>query len=171
MGVEIRTDRLRPPSFADARRIRALGGEFDVARRRVPRPCPDGEAERFVATCRDEGARVWAIELAGEPGLIGTIGIGGPAGRQNLEYWLGVPYRGQEHCSEAARAVVDRGLAEEGVDGFVSGALDGNAASLRVQEKPGFRVTGRRLAPWLSLGQDRLHVDPALPRAHWEART
>ena len=172
MVVEIRTERLflRPLAITDAGRIRVLCGDFAVARwlARVPHPYPEGEAERFIRTQLDVDARAWAIELADQPGLIGIIGIDGPAGRQNLGYWLGVPYWGRGYASEAARAVVDWAFRHAGVDGLVSGAFEGNGASLRIQEALGFRVTGRRMMPCLSLGTERQHVDTALELADWQ---
>lgn len=174
MGVEIGTTRLllRSLRLADAPSLRALCGEFAVARwlARVPHPYPEGEAERFIGACLDQNARTWAIERRAEPGLIGMVGIDGPAGQENLGYWLGTPFWGQRYASEATRAVVDWAFGAAGVDRLLSGAFEGNDASLRIQQKLGFAVTGRRLAPCLSLREDRPHIDTALPRAVWEAR-
>ena len=174
MGVEIRTTRLllRPPRMADAASIRALCCEFAVTRwlARVPHPYPEGEAERFVGSCLAPGARVWAIERKAEAGLIGMMGIDGAPGQESLGYWLGTPYWGQGYASEAARAIVNWAFADAGLDRLHSGAFEGNDASLRIQQKLGFTVTGRRMAPCLSQGADRPHIDTALPRAVWEAR-
>ncbi|HET7408985.1 MAG TPA: GNAT family N-acetyltransferase [Paracoccaceae bacterium] len=174
MAVEITTERLRlrPLEMADAPRIHEFCSEFAVARwlARVPHPYPEGDAERFIGLCLKQGACTWAIERRVQPGLIGIIGLDDPAEQQHLGYWLGQPYWGQGHASEAGRAVVDWAFGVAGAGGLVSGAFEGNGASLRVQEKLGFALTGRRMAPCLSLGADRPHIDTALPRAAWEAR-
>ena len=177
MGVEITTDRLRlrPLEPADARRIGTLCGDLAVSRwlARVPHPYPAGEAERFIARCRRSADRVWAIERRGEPGpagVIGVIGIDGPADGQSLGYWLGASYWGRGYASEAALAVVDWAFGEAATAALASGAFEGNAASLRVQEKLGFRVTGQRMLRCAALGRDLLHIDTALDRAGWEAR-
>jgi RimJ/RimL family protein N-acetyltransferase len=174
MGIEIRTERLRlrPLETADAAPIRALCGEFAVARwlARVPHPYPEGEAERFIAAQLEGKERTWAIERLAEPGLIGMIGIEGGVGEEILGYWLGTHFWGQGYAGEAVRAVVDRAFRETGIACLVSGAFEGNDASLRVQEKLGFAVTGRRMAPCFSVGADRPHIDTALSRTSWEAR-
>ena len=173
MGVEIRTERLllRPLETSDTPRIQALCGERAVSRwlARVPHPYPAGEAERFIAACRASDDRVWAIERQAEPGLIGVIGIDGPAGKESLGYWLGVPYWGRGYAGEAAGAVVDRAFSQAGIETLASGAFDGNAASLRVQERLGFRVTGERMLRCEALDTDLLHIDTALDRARWKA--
>ena len=174
MGVEITTERLRlrPLAVADAPRIRALASEFAVARwlARVPHPYPDGAAEAFVAQCMDAGAHVWAIERLDEPGLIGVVGVEGDARRDVLGYWIGRPFWGRGYASEATRAMVDWAFRELGIESLRSGVFEGNDASLRVQEKLGFRVTGRRMIASRALGAELPHIDTALSRAVWEAR-
>ncbi len=98
MGVEIRTGRLRlrPLETGDAPRIRELAGDEAVARglSSVPHPCPEGEAERFITACLEEGACVWAIERLAAPGLIGLVGIEGERRRDFLGYWIGRSFWG-----------------------------------------------------------------------------
>ena len=174
MGVEIRTERLRPRPLepADAPRIRALAGEFAVARwlARVPHPYADGAAEAFVAESLEAGAHVRALERLDEPGLIGVVGIEGEPRRDVLGYWIGRPFWGRGYASEAGRAVVGWAFGTLGLECIRSGAFEGNDASLRGQEKLGFRVTGRRAIACRALGRELPHIDTALDRAAWEAR-
>ncbi len=143
---EIYTERLhlRPVSPGDAPRIRRLAGDLAVARwlSRVPHPYPEGEAERFIEACIDEAARAWAVERRSEPGLIGIIGIDGPAGRENLGYWLGAPL-GPGICLRGSARRHGMGIRE------------------RRREAPGIgRIRGqRRLAP--HPGEARLLRDRA----------
>jgi RimJ/RimL family protein N-acetyltransferase len=174
MGVAIRTERLllRPLATADAPRIRALCGEFAVARwlARVPHPHPVGEAERCIAACLDTGAHVWAIERLDEPGLIGVTRIEGEPVREVLGYWIGRPFWGRGYASEAARAIAGWAFESLRLERVRSGVIGGKDASLRVQEKLGFSVSGRRMVGSRALGAERAHIDIALPRTAWEAR-
>lgn len=174
MGGDMVTERLRlrPLAPADAPRIRLLAGDLAVARwlARVPHPYPDGEAERFITrSCEDDG-HDWAIDARVDSGLIGVIGIDRRESGESLGYWLGVPYWGRGYASEAARAAVGWAFAEGGLDCLASGAFQGNDASLRVQEKLGFQITGQRMLHCKALGVDRLHIDTALSHAKWEAQ-
>ncbi len=174
MNVEITTGRLllRPLEDTDARRIGTLCSDLAVSRwlARVPHPYPEDEAERFITLCRGSDDRVWAIERQAEPGLIGVIGVDRPHDIESLGYWLGVPYWGQGYATEAAGAVVDWAFRQAGIDTLASGAFDGNAASLNVQKKLGFRMTGQRMLRCDALDRDLLHIDTALPRVEREAR-
>jgi [ribosomal protein S5]-alanine N-acetyltransferase len=170
VGVEITTERLRlrPLAMADAPQIRALAGELAVARwpACVPHPYPDGEAERFVSACL--AAHVWAIERLGEPGLIGVVGIEGERRRDVLGYWVGRAYWVQGYATEAARAVVGWAFETLDIQSIRSGIFEGNEGSMRVQQKLGFAVTGRRMIGCRALGTELPHIDTALPRVAWE---
>jgi RimJ/RimL family protein N-acetyltransferase len=172
MGTEITALRLRlrPLSPADAPRIHNLVGDIAVARwlARVPHPYPAGEAERFVAGCLEADDDVWAIERLGEPGLIGIVGIEGA--QPSLGYWLGAPFWGEGYASEAVGAAIGHVFRDRHIRTLASGVFEGNAASLRVQEKFGFQVTGRRMVHCRALDRERPHIDTALARPDWQAR-
>ena len=172
MPPDLTTKRLilRPLAQDDAARIQALCGELAVSRwlSSVPHPYPDGEAERFISSCRDAGAFVWAIELRSEPGLIGTLGLQAPRHPDNLGYWLGQRWWGRGLVSEAAEEAVRCGFEELGYERLRSGAFEGNPPSLRIQEKLGFRITGERPMHCRALGRELRHIDTALTRSDWE---
>lgn len=149
---------LRPPRRADAPRLAALAGDYDVARMttRMPHPYHLSDAERFLAHCetRDPGRdQVLAITTS-EDGLIGMIGVHSqqtppPSGRATIPalgpeigYWLGKPWWGRGLATEAAQAVL--GLARRGAGRkvLVSGHFADNPASGGVLTKAGFLYTG-----------------------------
>jgi RimJ/RimL family protein N-acetyltransferase len=106
----------------------------------------------------------YAITVAGAPtGAIGVTGLGiGPV----LGYWLARPFWGRGYMSEAAEGVVQRLFADG--KGFVaSGVLEGNAASLRVQEKLGFRIVNERYIHARPHGRLMPHLDTVLGRRRW----
>ncbi len=171
-GGQIVTDRLllRPPARADVPRIVELCGDLAVSRwlSRVPHPLRPADVEAFLETLGPGPGRVWAIERAGE-GLIGIVGIDAEPDGVSLGYWIGRRHWGQGHATEAARAAVGWAFGASSIDGLTSGAFDGNTASLRVQAKLGFRVTGRRRLGCRALGRDLVHIDTRLDRADWRA--
>ncbi len=81
--------------------------------------------------------------------------------------WLGRRYQRRGYGTEMRAAVLE--LAFRGLDAQVarSGAIDGNAASLRVSEKLGYRITGRStVAP---RGVDVGHTNLELRRDDWRS--
>lgn len=155
--------------MADAEPIAVFCADLAVTRwlARVPHPYPEGEAERFLSALAEQDGRHWAIEAPGA-GLVGVIGLDGPAGARELGYWLGRPFWGRGWMGEAARAVVAAAFAA-GEPRLVSGAFEGNARSLAIQRRLGFAETGRRRLACRALGRDLVHVDTRLDRAEWRA--
>jgi RimJ/RimL family protein N-acetyltransferase len=106
----------------------------------------------------------YAITLAGLPiGVIGMVGLGiGPV----LGYWLARPFWGRGYMSEAAGRLVEH-LFVGGLSFIASGALEGNTASLRIQEKLGFRVVNERYIHARPHGRPMPHLDTVLGRTRW----
>jgi RimJ/RimL family protein N-acetyltransferase len=154
---------LRPPRPADAPRVQALCGNWNVARMlgRVPYPYPDGLAESWIAEqgpARQNGsANDFAIELAGEPAgeLVGVVGIERrKTGDHVLGYWLGEPWWGQGLMGEAVTRIIRFAREEMGVTKVAATYLADNPASGRILAKCGFRVQGRGPLPCLARGND-----------------
>lgn len=161
MTQDLTTSRLllRPPRASDAARVRALCGNWNVARMlaRVPYPYPAGLAESWIAQQaverQDGTAYVYAI-LPGDE-LFGVIGLErGKNGAHELGYWLGEPWWGQGYMSEAAARLVRFAFDDLRLDRLVSSHFTDNPASGRIQEKCGFRVTGRGRVASLSRGAE-----------------
>ncbi len=140
--------RLRPIRRKDAVRVQELCGNWNVARMlsRVPYPSPLEVVEtwtRAQASAWDKGlAYNFAIEYRDE--LVGVVGVSRrDDGRHEIGYWLGEPWWGQGLMTETVARAVEFARAELGLDRLRSDYFADNPASGRIQEKCGFRITGR----------------------------
>jgi RimJ/RimL family protein N-acetyltransferase len=80
--------------------------------------------------------------------------------------WLGQRSQGRGVGTEMRTAVLELAFRGLGAEGARSGAIDGNAASLRVSEKLGYRHVGRStVAP---RGEEVGHADLELRRGEWQ---
>ncbi|MBI1256462.1 MAG: GNAT family N-acetyltransferase [Chloroflexi bacterium] len=150
MNRILETERLilRPLVMTDAPTIRALAGEYQVARMtlNIPHPYPEGAAEAFIQARLDhpENGYVFGIVRKVDQQLMGAIGIH-PEPRFNraeIGYWLGIPYWNQGSASEAARRVVAFGFAELKLNRIYASYFTHNPASRRVMEKAGMTYEG-----------------------------
>jgi RimJ/RimL family protein N-acetyltransferase len=123
------------------------------------------------ARLREWSREAWHLELAvwleGEPvgvqavtatefALAKTVATGS---------WLGRPFQGRGIGTEMRTAVLELAFRGLGADAARSGAIDGNAASLRVSEKLGYRHVGRStVAP---RGEEVGHADLEVRREEW----
>lgn len=163
----IRTGRLtlRRPEPRDAEAITAALGNYQVARMLVPVPQPyhREDAEEWLADVNATGKPGWvfAITLGGvrrillsgletpandDDRLVGVVAIHwhGRHGQEGwqLGYWLDKPHWGQGIMTEAVNAVIARFFHSFMGEVLYSGAIAENAASLRIQQKLGFDITG-----------------------------
>jgi RimJ/RimL family protein N-acetyltransferase len=114
---------------------------------------------------RDAGRDAdYAITLAGVPiGVIGITGLGtGPV----LGFWLARPFWGRGYMGEAASRLIEH-LFTDGLSFVASGVLKGNGASLRIQEKLGFRIVNERYIHARPHGRPMPHIDTLLGRTRW----
>ena len=80
--------------------------------------------------------------------------------------WLGRRFHGHGFGTEMRAAVLELAFRGLGAQLATSGAIDGNAASLRVSEKLGYRIVGRStVAP---RGEVVGHADLELRREDWQ---
>ncbi len=143
---------LRWPRAADADSIARYCDDPEVALKTttIPYPYSQSDAESFVLRARTENAEGSALHLAIAPkrdqnNVVGMISLMGAErrGEGKLGFVLARDAWGQGLMTEAARAFVDLVFNVTSLDHIASSALPTNAASLRVQEKIGFVVTGR----------------------------
>jgi len=132
----------RPIEAADASRIAALAGEWDVARMtaRIPHPYSLVDADLWIASIgNDEFVR--CVELDGK--LIGAVGyIEGDDGQAEIGYWIGKPWWGHGFATEAARTLVEYCFNAVHFRRLTCGHFIDNPASARVIAKLGFRRIG-----------------------------
>jgi 8-oxo-dGTP diphosphatase len=144
---------LRPLRPEDAPDIQRMAGEWEVARftANIPHPYGDGMAESWIRSHRDDFEIVFGIERRSDGAFVGCIGVEPDAASREAEfgYWIGTPFWGSGYATEALQALVDHAFAAYDIDRARSAAMPENPASIRVQEKVGFRYVGvkRQSAP------------------------
>lgn len=134
---------LRRPERRDAAAIAEALADNHVARMlaRVPQPYDVKDAEEWLGRldpCPED--LVFAIAVSGR--LAGLVSVEDRAGVMTLGYWLARPCWGRGIATRAVRQCLDAHFDAGGGD-VTSGVFADNPASLRVQEKLGFTVTGR----------------------------
>ncbi len=147
---ELRTERLLLRAFRreDIPDIVRLAGAHEVAATtlRIPHPYTEADAEHFlemIETDRNFGL-AFAITLRTTGELCGAVGLHPDAvhPRAELGYWIGVPYWGRGHATEAARAVLSYGFQTLKLHRIWAYHFKGNAASGRVLQKLGMTYEG-----------------------------
>jgi RimJ/RimL family protein N-acetyltransferase len=88
---------------------------------------------------RRENVMIGSATFHGPPGVNDT----GTRGAAEVGYDVYPAYRGRGFATEAGRALIDWACREHGISHFISGVAPENLASLRVNEKLGFVLTGR----------------------------
>jgi ribosomal-protein-alanine N-acetyltransferase len=149
---ELSTERLllRPLTLDDAPTIQKLAGDKAVASTtgRIPHPYEDGMAEAWIGTHQqafeEDKEAVFGITLKEDGTLLGCIGltINREHERAALGYWIGKPYWGNGYCTEAARAAVQFGFEELGLNRIYATHFTRNPASGRVMAKIGMTHEG-----------------------------
>ena len=133
---------MRPPVLPDAEDIALHLSNPTVARMLGPVPHPywSRDAEEWIASLANEPrGLVYTIH---RERLIGVVSLDGGGPEPRLGYWLAAPWHGRGFMSEAARALLRHAFATRRIDAVSSSVFIDNPASLRVQEKLGFVVTG-----------------------------
>jgi RimJ/RimL family protein N-acetyltransferase len=177
---DIRTARLvlRPLREGDAEQLYALFGNWEVIRWLDAPPWPYSldDARSFIKARKEPNPDFITSAIVLDGVLIGAIdAIIQPASAVQRErgyalgYWLGQPYWGRGYMSEAARGFIAQVFATIADDTIHSGALTENSASLRVQEKVGFRREGEAMFFCNPHGKDMPHVNTSLTRARFAA--
>ena len=150
----LRTDRLtlRPFTPADAPAVQALAGAYEVAVSTlvIPHPYPDGAAEEWIATHRDdfERGRIhhFAIDDGQLTGAMALILKGDGIGE--IGYWIGVPFWGRGYATEAAREIVRYGFESLDLNRIFACHYTRNPASGRVLQKAGMTYEGTLRQHW-----------------------
>lgn len=168
------TDRLilRRPVLTDARAIESLVGDRDVARftANIPHPYPYGAAALWIAQLSDSVEIVWAIERREDAALVGCIGLRLVREHRTAipGYWIGKPFWGMGYATEALGAVLAYAFDVRRMARVDIKAMPGNGASIRVQEKHGFVLTGTGTEAMPERGGSISVEIRTLSRAAWE---
>ena len=136
---------LRPHRMSDADAIARSLGDFEVSRMlaRVPAPYDRQEAREWLSVATTDLFEGWALAITGgDDEHIGTVAFERQRGAWHLGYWLNRLYWRRGYMSEAVHAAVARFMMRMPGTEIHSGVFADNLASLKVQEKAGFRVTG-----------------------------
>ncbi len=149
--------RLRPVRRGDAPRVQALCNNWNVARMlsRVPYPSSVEVVESWTGAQTEarKSGLAYNFVITLPDGLIGVVGVSRrDDGGCEIGYWLGEPWWGQGLMTEAVGRVVDFARNELSLDRLRSDYFADNPASGRVQQKCGFRITGRGRLNSLSRG-------------------
>ena len=137
---------LRPPTPLDADDIALWLSNWNVARMlaRVPFPYHRKDAEEWIASLA--GSPEDLVYTIHRERLIGVVAIegNGPGGWREplLGYWLAEPWHRRGFMTEAASALLAYAFETRGVETVASSVFVDNPASLRMQERLGFAVTG-----------------------------
>jgi [ribosomal protein S5]-alanine N-acetyltransferase len=142
--------RLRPFTLDDAPAVQQLAGDPAIADTtlNIPYPYLDGMAENWINTHAEALASgksiTYAITRRQDGALLGAIGLrlNRQHRRAEMGYWMGKPYWGQGHTTEAASSLLAFGFNELDLNRIYASYLVRNPASGRVMEKMGMRYEG-----------------------------
>lgn len=148
----IETDRLllRPWQPSDAEPLARQANDVRIwnnVRDRFPHPYTRTDADTFIALVSGKRPpRDFAVVVGDETaGGIGYVsGTDGAHASAEIGYWLGEAYRGRGIMSEAVDLLAEHIFATTDIRRLVASVFAGNAASMRVLEKAGFRRIGIR---------------------------
>ncbi len=144
---DIRTERLflRSHRLGDADAIAESLSDFAVTRMlaRVPAPYDRQDALDWLVPVTAGRLPDWQMAITnGDDAHIGVVPIELRHGRWHLGYWLNRYYWRRGYMSEAVSATLERFSRRMPETVVHSGVFADNPASLRLQEKLGFRMTG-----------------------------
>ena len=160
----LRTERLvlRPFTLEDAPAVQRLASDYEVALNTlmIPHPYPEGAAEQWIATHRDDFENDRLLHFAVDDGqFVGAMGLIFKGDTlAELGYWIGKPFWGRGYASEAARAVVRYGFETLGMHRIFAMHFARNPASGRVLKNVGMTYEGR-LRQHLKKWDEYLDID------------
>jgi len=158
---------LRAPRLEDARRVAALVNDRRIAENtvRIPHPYAIADAQEWIGAAISQSAATYLITFGGE--IIGACGLEMRDGVPEIGYWIGVPFWGCGHATEAARGLIDHAFGKLGHEVVTAGARVSNPASRRVLEKCGFQWTGVGLYRIRAIGSSAPFDRFRLERSIW----
>lgn len=173
--TELSTDRLRlePAASSHATGLFPLFDNWKVARWLSGPEWPqspglfDAWLQRTMAANAEGREATFVLLHDSRP--IGVVGVNQRRGARNLGYWLGEPYWNRGFMSEAAATLLRWFFAAPDHYFIVSGAIEGNGPSLRIQRRLGFIEVGESGVKSRPLDRRLPHIDTLLGRERWQA--
>lgn len=164
---------LRAPAKGDVADLVSGIGSFAVAKMllKVPHPYFPADAAQWIAGARSAMAAgtELALVVVAEGRAIGCVGMHELPDTPRLGYWLAEDHWGRGLATEASAAVLEHTFSRLGASVIHSGVFADNTASLRVQEKLGFSITGQSMAYCLARAAAVPHIDTRLERSAFRA--
>lgn len=167
---------LKPLTPKDAPILHLLAGRREIADTTIsiPHPYSEQQALQWIVGTAELYAKgkvvVFAIQLKGEGGLVGTIGlrdIDSEHSQAELGFWIAVECWRKGYATEAARTVVAFGFEQLGLNRIYAHYMARNPASGHVLAKIGMKPEGllrQRVRKW---GVFEDVVPMALLREEW----
>jgi RimJ/RimL family protein N-acetyltransferase len=148
---------LRPPLEVDLDDIAEFIGNPNVSRMlaRVPFPYFRKDAEEWLehVTAEMDAGQQMAFTIHRER-LIGVVTLSAfDEGAPVLGYWLAEPAWGKGYATEAAAAILAHAFSTRQIETVKASIAKSNPASLNVQLKLGFKMTGEKNTWSLSRGE------------------
>jgi RimJ/RimL family protein N-acetyltransferase len=183
-GPTLRTERLilRPWRQEDLEPFAALNADDRVTRMlagSADRATSDAMAARFSESFAQHGFGYWAVELPGVAPFIGALGLSVPGfdapfmPAVEIGWRLAFDHWGKGYATEGAKAALDFGFNQAGLEEIVSFTAASNARSRAVMERLGMRSDPTDDFNHVRLGPDHPlyhHVLYRLRRADWKLR-
>jgi len=136
---------LRPHRLGDADAVAQSLSDFSVAGMlaRIPQPYHREDALDWLHMRMSDASPNWTLAITtGDDVHIGVVGLELRGAHWHLGYWLNRFYWGKGIMTEAVGAALDRFLRRMPGIELQSGVFVDNPASLRIQQKLGFTITG-----------------------------
>ncbi|MBB5536701.1 GNAT family N-acetyltransferase [Rhizobium giardinii] len=136
---------LRSHRLSDADAVAQSLGDYQISRMlaRVPVPYHRQDALDWLVRQTAGLNGDWTLAITtGDDVHIGCVGIELMHGQWHLGYWLNRYYWSRGYASEAVHAAVGRFFQRMPDTVLHSGVFADNAASLKLQKKLGFEITG-----------------------------
>ncbi len=169
---------LRAFNLSDAPDLQRLAGDIAVAdtTAAIPHPYPNGAAEEWIGTHKDEFIKKKMLALAvtikdtGElAGCVSIMDIDSMSNSGELGYWIGKDFWGKGYCTEAAGAIMEYGFENMRLNRIAARHFARNPASGKVMQKLGMKQEGYLKQAFVRWGRYEDDVLYAILREDWTA--